>query len=262
MNTMNTKRINFTHLFALFVFAAMASFLVGSAQAQQTEQKQTGAEEIQVRYNHSTVVMVEGNHLVTKLPDGRLEAVLVPEDARFHMGDQVLSVHDLKPGMKLTETITTTVKPMLLTTVEVREGTIWFVNGERVVVRGANNQLHTYNIPEWAKVEIRGEKKSVFELRKGMPISTTILTEEPVSLAQSTRKTTVTPAPEPTPKAEPAKPAEAPPPATAPPPEPTRAAQPAPTELPGTASPIPLVGLLGLLSLAVSFGLRTARKSL
>jgi hypothetical protein len=36
---------------------------------------------------------------------------------------------------------------------------------------------------------------------------------------------------------------------------------PAPAQLPQTASPLPLIGLLGLLSLASSLALRTARKT-
>jgi cell division septation protein DedD len=256
---MNGKRTIFTTLFGLLAFVAMASFLAGSARAQQTQQKPSGTEEIEVQYEHSKVVYVEGNHLVTEKPDGMLEAVLVPEDARFHMGDQVLTVHDLKPGMLLTDTITTTIKPMLLTRVDVTGGTIFHVNGERITIRDANFKLHTYRIPSWSKVMIEGEPMSIYDLRAGMPIQATILTEEPISVAERSTRTTVTPAPEPAAKAEPpateAQPVEE---EAAPQPEP----QPAPTELPKTASPIPLIGLLGLLSLAASFGLKAARKTL
>lgn len=258
---MNGKRTIFTTLFALLVFVAMASFLAGNARAQQTQQPPSGAEEVQVQYEHSKVVYVEGNHLVTERPDGMLEAVLVPEDARFHMGDQVLTVHNLKPGMMLTDTITTTIKPMLLTRVEVTGGTIFHVNGERVTIRDANFKLHTYRIPSWSKVMIYGHPTSIYELQAGMPISATILTEEPVTMAERSTKTTVTPAPEPPAKAEPpaneAQPAEE---EAAPAPEPEP--QPAPAELPKTASPIPLIGLLGLLSLVGSFGLKAVRKTL
>lgn len=257
---MNAKRSIWMQLFGLLVFASMASFLAAGANAQQTQQRSNGPESVQVQYQHSTVVLVEGNHLVTKMPDGRLEAVLVPEDARFHMGDQALSVHELKPGMKLTETITTTMKPELLTKVEVTGGTVWHVNGELVTIRDANNKLHTYRIPSWTKVEIYGDKLSVYNLKAGMPINASILTEEPVTIAERTSRTTVTPAPEPTPEPQAEQPAPTPQREAAPPPEPEP--QPAPAELPKTASPIPFIGLLGLLSLAASFGFRVARKSL
>jgi hypothetical protein len=255
---MNAKRSKWMQLFGLLVFAAMASFLAGSASAQQTQQKSNGAEEIQVQYNHSKVVLVEGNHLVTKTADGKLEAVFVPDDFQFHMGDQALSVHELKPGMTITETVTTTTKPELLTTVEVTGGTIWHVAGDRVTIKDANNKLHTYVIPPWSKVQIYGERLSVYNLKAGMAINTTIFTEKPITIAEVTSKTTVTPAPEPPKKAEPEPAVEQPAQEAAPPPEP----QPAPAQLPKTASPIPLIGLLGLLSLAASFGFRVARKSL
>lgn len=255
---MNAKRSKWMQLFGLLVFAAMTGFLAGSASAQQAQQKSNGAEEIQVQYNHSTVVLVEGNHLVTKTAGGNLQAVYVPDDFQFHMGDRALSVHELKPGMKITETVTTTMKPELLTTVEVTGGTIWNVAGDRVTIKDANNKLHTYVIPPWSKVEIYGQRMSVYNLKAGMPVHTTILTEKPVTMAEVTSKTTVTPAPEPARKAEPAPAVEQPAQEATPPPEPEP--QPAPAQLPETASPIPLIGLLGLLSLGASFGLRMLRK--
>ena len=43
-------------------------------------------------------------------------------------------------------------------------------------------------------------------------------------------------------------------------PAPAPAAEPVPTKLPKTGSPVPLVGLLGLLSLSLSFGVRMLRR--
>jgi len=52
------------------------------------------------------VIAVDGSNLVVKLPDGTRE-LTVPDDFRFTVDGQQLSVHDLKPGMKGTATITT-----------------------------------------------------------------------------------------------------------------------------------------------------------
>ena len=52
------------------------------------------------------VIAVEGNDLVVKLPEGTKE-LTVPEDFRFDVDGKSLSVHDLKPGMTGTATITT-----------------------------------------------------------------------------------------------------------------------------------------------------------
>jgi hypothetical protein len=260
---MNRMRTRLSSLFGLLTLVALGSFLAGSAIAQEkkVEHIPAGPHEVSVELNHSTVVHVEGNHLVARLENGTLEAVQVPEDFRFHIDSQTLSVHQLKPGMIITERVTSTTKPMIIRTVEIKNGTIWFANPPHITIRDANNKMHEYTVPEWAKVIVNGEETSVFDLRKDMKINTTIMTEEPVTYVERETKTVVRhPAeeakaePVPTPRPEPRQPV------TRPAPPPT-APEPAVNELPETASPLPLIGLIGLLSLAASFGLRLFRKS-
>lgn len=260
---MNCKRTKLTSLFVLLALAALGSFLAGSATAQekQVQHIPAGPHEVNVELNHSTVVHVEGNHLVVRLENGTLEAIQVPEAFRFHLGDRQLSVHELQPGMIVSERVVSTSKPMTIRTVEIKNGTIWHANPPHISIRDENNKVHLYTVPEWAKVTIDGEETSVFNLRKGMKINTTIMTEEPAIFVERESKTTVRhPAPasrhelrnvEPQPKRTPVetRPTE---------PEP----EPAMERLPETASPLPLIGLVGLLSLGASFGLRLLRKSL
>src|SRR5262245_14713430 len=80
------------------------------------------------------VIAVDGNNLVVKLPEGTRE-LAVPEDFRFTVDGQQLSVHDLKPGMSGTATITTktTVHPVTVT--EVKNGTVRQVTGSNVLVQ-------------------------------------------------------------------------------------------------------------------------------
>jgi hypothetical protein len=259
MRGMHTK---VTWLLGLLAFVAMGVFLAGNATAQEkkVEQYPAGQPEVQVEVSHGTVVMVEGNHLVTRLDNGTVEAIDVPENYRFHMDGQLLSVHELKPGMLITHETITTTKPTIVKTVDVKEGTIWYVNGPRVIIRDTSNKLHDYNIPDWAKVLVDGQPVSVYELRKGMKINTTIVTEETVNYAESESKTTVRHPP--TQPVEEAREAEQPtmPPETTPPVQAEEPAEPAMEQLPGAGSPVPLAGLLGLLSLAASFGLRQMRK--
>ncbi len=261
------KTKKWTRFLGLVAFAAMASFLAGSAWAQQktVEEQSAGSNQIQVQLKHSTVVLVEGNHLVTRLEDGRLEAVLIPEDFRFHHNGGTLSVHELEPGMVLTETVTTTERPIIVRTVEIHNGTVWHAAGQDVYIRDENNKVHHLRIPEWATVKINGEEATAFDLRPEMKVNATFITEEPVNVVNRESSMRVH---HPAVKAKPAveeQPAEVK--------ENLNEAnetaeqtesetQAEPTELPETASPLPLIGVLGLLSLAASFGLRMARKSL
>ena len=52
------------------------------------------------------VIAVDGNQLVVKVPEGTRE-LTVPDDFRFNVDGKMLSVHELKPGMAGTATITT-----------------------------------------------------------------------------------------------------------------------------------------------------------
>ena len=55
------------------------------------------------------VVLVSGNDLVVKMADGTIRHFKnVPDSARVTVDGQQLGIHDLKPGMKLQRTITTT----------------------------------------------------------------------------------------------------------------------------------------------------------
>ena len=251
-----------THLLGLFAFAAAAVFLVGSANAQQktVEERPAGPHEVQVELVHSTVVAVDGNHLVTRLENGRVEAILVPEDFRFHLDGQTLSVHELQPGMVLTETITTTAKPTIVRTVEITEGTVWHAGGNTLIIRDHFNKMQTYHVPAWATVELEGERVNVNQLRHGQHVTATIITEEPVTYAERESRTTVRHPAKPAVEKAPVKPTVEEQPAEEQPAEEQPAEEPQ-QELPKTASPLPLAGGLGALLLLVSLGLKTVRKS-
>lgn len=258
---MSNPHEHWTRFLGFLAFAAAACLFVGNAQAQEktVERIPTGPHEVQVSMHHSTVYAVEGNHLVVRRASGQLEALEVPEDFRFHMDGRTLSVHQLEPGMIVTETVTTISKPMIVKTVKIDHGTVWHTTGEDVIIRTKDNQLNRYKIPSWTKVSINGVDQTVFELRKGMEITTTIITEEPLQVVEQQTRTTVRQPPEPPKPAVAEAPPPAPPPPQTQPPEPEPAPS-LPAQLPGSASPLPLIGLLGLLSLAASFGLRMLRK--
>jgi LPXTG-motif cell wall-anchored protein len=181
-----------------------------------------------------------------------------------------ISVHDLKPGMKLQRTITTTTTPRLVTTVTTIQGKVFNVNPPNTVILtlgdGTNKQ---YKIPKDQKFMIDGQEKTAFDLRKGMNVSATVLTQVPETVVAQQRKLTGSaPPPPPTPAMEgamliedlpaPKAVAAAEP---APMPAPAAAPEPAPKKLPKTGSPLPLLGLLGLLASGLSFGIRILRRS-
>jgi len=223
----------------------------------------------EVQVERGEVVLVQGNDLVVKMEDGTIRHFPnVPESARITVDGKQLGIHDLKPGMKLQRTITTTSTPQTIKTVKTVTGTVWNVmppNSVTLTLEDGKNQ--TFKIPKNQKFNVNGQMVDAFGLRKGMIINATKVVEEPeivVSQQKSVTGTMPPPAPE-------KKVAAAAPPPPPPPPdvailivmtEPVPPPPAAPAKLPKTASNLPLVGLLGLLCLSASLGVKILRANL
>ena len=69
------------------------------------------AQQTETEVRRGEVVYVSGNDLVVKTEAGQIKHFVVPEGATAVVDGKTLTVRDLKPGMKLTQTITTTETP-------------------------------------------------------------------------------------------------------------------------------------------------------
>jgi hypothetical protein len=199
------------------------------------------------------VIAVQGNDLVVKLPEGTKE-LTVPEDFRFTVDGQQLSVHDLKPGMKGTAVVTTKTTLHPVTVTEVKNGTVRQVSGPTIIVQTAEGyKMFTEGDVDKRGVKImrNGAPAQLSDFRAGDKLSATIITEMPPRVVTEKEVTATTA------RAESA-PAKAPTAAAAP----SAAAEPADSgkQLPKTASPLPLVGLVGLTSLLAGLGLTLRRR--
>ena len=102
MNSFNTFRGLVARAGAyLFVCAAVAA--LAWTQDVSTSTVQHGPSSFETNVRNAEVVYVEGNDLVIKVENGRLEHLVVPDTDKFHIDGREASVYDLKPGMKLTE---------------------------------------------------------------------------------------------------------------------------------------------------------------
>ncbi len=246
------------------VLLACAALTVAQVKTESSTQKGTPATKATVE--RGEVVYVSGNDVIFRLESGEIRHVTVPDGATAVVDGKTITVADLKPGMKLQKTITTTTTPKTIKTV--RTGTATVLNvipPNSVTVRFDDNTVAQYKIPKGTTFTIDGQKKTAFDLRKGMKITATRIVEAPVVEVTTASKVTGSAPPppnvpiliaamEPTPATEPvAEPAPAPAPASAAAPEPK------PKKLPTTASLIPLIGALGLLFSAASLALRFRR---
>ncbi len=256
---MNSKKGWAQTWLVLGVGAVCLAFTLGmSAQVQTKTATTSDTATVQTQVESGEVVTVSGNDLVVKMADGSIRHLAnVPESAKVTVDGQQLGIHDLKPGMKLQRTIITTSTPQTITTVQSVTGTVWFVSPPNsVILRLADGKNQQFKIPKNQKFNVDGQVVDAWGLKTGMKISATKVVETPVTEVTQSRTVTgeLPPPPPPPPDVpilvlvvakEPAAPVQV-------------AEAPAP-ELPKTGSELPLVGLLGLLSLASSLGVRMAR---
>jgi RNase P/RNase MRP subunit p29 len=245
-----------------FVLAAATLFLAfavsTSAQVKTETTTTAGTPTKEATVERGEVVMVDGNDLIVKMEDGTIRHFPnIPESARITVEGKSLGIHDLKPGMKLQRTITTTTTPQTVTTVQSVTGTVWNVmppNSVTLTMENGKNQ--TFKIPKGQKFNVDGQMVDAFGLKKGMKVTATKVVEAPETVVSQQRKVTGTmPPPPPAPPADvPILIAKA-----APTPTPAEAPAAAPAKLPKTGSKLPLVGLLGLLCVSASLGLKLIR---
>jgi hypothetical protein len=186
----------------------------------------------------------------------------VPDSRKFLIDGKEVGVRDLKPGTKLTATITTTTTPVTVRTRTVGSGKVFFVSGPNVILTLPNGENRQYKVSKDVRFIIDGKPATVYELRKGMTVSAEKIVEEPTTQIASNTEIVGQAPPEPVAAAEPA-PAPEVAPATPPSPEPAREmaqATPPAAALPETSSPIFLIGLLGALLIAGSWGIRMLRR--
>jgi len=240
--------------------ACVAFTLSMSAQVQTTTSTTSDKAMVSTKVESGTVDTVSGNDLVVQMSDGTIRHFAnVPESARITVDGKQLGIHDLQPGMKLERTITTTTVPKTITTVQSVTGKVWHVtppNSVILTLEDGTNQ--SFKIPKGQKFNVDGQMKDAWGLKKGMKISATKVVEVPVTEIEEQRRVTGSMPPPP-----PAPPANVPilvviaVPVAAPAPAPESPV--ASAELPKTGSQLPLIGMLGLLLLASSLGLRAVR---
>ena len=206
------------------------------------------------------VIAVQGNDVVVRLDEGTRE-LKVPDDFRFLVDGEAKSVHDLKPGMIGTATISPGVKMTPVTVTEIKDGKVVQASGSEIVVQ-TENGMQTVNprdLDPLRDVEVTraGKAAQMSEVRVGDRLTATIIRSVP-QVAEKPAEPWVAPRAqaEPTPA----------PPAYEPEPAPVGTSGYEPTQeattaeqLPRTASALPLAGVLGVGSLFLG-GVLAARR--
>jgi hypothetical protein len=203
------------------------------------------------------VIEVDGNNLVVKMPEGTRE-LTVNDDFRFTVDGKQLSVHDLKPGMKGTATVTTKTTITPVTVTEVKNGTVMQASGPSIIVK-TDQGIKMFSQGDvdkrGVKIVRNGQPAVINDFHQGDQISATIITTHPPHvMTEKQVNATLAKA-----GAAPAAAASAGPAPAAPmaPAEPTAA-----KKLPKTASMWPSLWLASVLSLGLGIFLTLRRRAL
>jgi sortase A len=250
------KKATFMNMGAGAIVLVLVTLGTAAAQDSKVTTITHGQPSFDTQVKNAEIVYVEGNDLVLKLESGRVEHLVVPDSDRFTVDGKQVSVHELVPGTKLTQTIITTTTPRYVNSVRTIEGKVWHANAPKsLILTLPDNKNQVFNVPNDAKFTIDGKEKTVFDLKKGMKIKATIVTDEEHTIVES-NKVAFGQAPQITmPRATgvllfltPSQP------------QVTLASAEQPADmLPETGSPLPLVGLMGALGIAMALGLRAVR---
>jgi hypothetical protein len=252
------KKATFMNTGAGAILLALVAFGTAAAQDSTVTTIAHGQPTFDTQVKNAEIVYVEGNDLVLKLENGRVEHLVVPDSDKFTIDGKEISVHELVPGTKLTQTITTTTTPRYVNSVRTIEGKVWHANAPTsLILTLPDNTNQVFNLPKDAKFTIDGKEKTAFDLRKGMKIKATIITDDEHTVIEQS-KVAFGQAPQiATPRTTGVvlffTPSE---------PQVTLASAEQPADmLPETGSPLPLVGLMGTLAIAMSLGLWAVRRT-
>jgi hypothetical protein len=172
------------------LFLTFTPSLMAQVQSQTTTTPEAATQTITVE--RGEVVYVSGHDLILKMDDGEIRHIAnVSETATATVDGKQIGIHDVKVGMKLQKTITTTSTPTIVTKVETVTGKVFHVTPPRSVILtledGTNQE---FKIPEGQKFDADGQMVDAFGLREGMKISATRVTETPETVV--TQKAMVT----------------------------------------------------------------------
>lgn len=235
--------------FVIFVVLAVALCVAGAAVAQTVVKSEVKSGLVIGKTDHSVIVKGE---------DGVVKEYQVPAGRTAMVDGKEVGLADLKIGTTLNVTFNTVEKPVEVKTTTIKDGEVVKVSGANLTTKEKDG-FHNYVVPKGFKFMVDGKETGIENLGPGMKLNATIVhtSTKMVTETQRGKAAGVAPA-----EPAPAPVAAAPAPAPAPVAEaaPAAPAAPAKKKLPKTASPMPLVALLGGLSVAAGAGLRAIRR--
>jgi len=237
------------------IVACLASLALAPVALAQTGATTSESTTVTREVRGGVVESVAGNKIVVREQDG-LHEYTVPPGFTFQVNGQPVGVDQITPGTTVAAVITNKVTDRNVTVTRVASGRVMQVAPGGIVVRTPDGNLRSINFKDEAGNDIRfvrdgrqsvaagNPEISLRDVRVGDTLTGTFVSTLPTQqITQRTVDAHARPPPQPAPAA----------------PAATVAAATPPAKLPRTASPLPLLGLLALVSAGIALTLRAAR---
>jgi len=161
--------------------AAVLSLAAGAAaQATQTTTTIPGKAKMTPTQVKGEVIYLQGDYLVAKImPTGDYRLFHLPPGKTASIDGVVQPLNQVKIGTILTAYVTETEQSMVDRTVATLKGTVWYAAPTAVILTLENGENREYLVPKGMKFNVDGQMKEAMELKPGMKITATKITEAP-----------------------------------------------------------------------------------
>jgi hypothetical protein len=161
---------------------AVSAALATAQQPSTTKTTQMGQPQsaTSTRLVNTTVVSVNGNKVVAQDATGKATEYTIPDGFKFQFEGRDIGVADLKPGMKVSATVTTTTTTTPVYVTEIKSGKVLAVSGNNIIVRGPQGNRVFSNqdaVKRNAKIMKDGKEVNISDLRVGDIFTAVIVTD-------------------------------------------------------------------------------------
>ncbi len=161
---------------------ALLAMAVGLGAQTATTTKEAGKTEVKTEQITGEVVLVDGNILLARMqPSGQFRMFNIQSSQQFTIDGKAKRMSELTPGTMLTATAVTTTQPITVRTTTVTNGTVWYVQGNYVILTLDNGQQREYTVPDGFTFTAEGKPATIKDVRKGMKVSATKIVAQPTS---------------------------------------------------------------------------------
>ena len=166
----------------IMICVAVFATVAGLGAQTSTTSKEAGKTEVTTEQITGEVVLVDSNILLARMqPSGQYRMFNIQPGQQFTIDGKAKRLADLTPGTFLTATATTTAQPVTVRTTTVTNGTVWYVQGNYVIITLDNGDNREFNVPDSFTFTSEGKPATVKDLRKGMKVSATKIVAQPTT---------------------------------------------------------------------------------